>query len=138
MSCQTFPAIVCEPDCCLLYTLTVCPSCYAGCKRVFEVQSTMSAIKPKLKEEPLWIYVKYLRRWWWPSRSCNLTCDVTRTLGTSTRNKSLLKIYGSRLTTHTPLPMCCHCKTKVKCNSPSALTGISEQNRVSFPSLFYS
>ena len=64
MSCQTCPAIGCEQDCSLLYTLTVCPCCCAGCKRIFEVQSTTSAIKPKLKEEPLWIYVKYLTRWW--------------------------------------------------------------------------
>ena len=67
MSCQTFPAIECEQDCSLLYTLTVCPRCCADCKtkRVFEVQSTTSAIKRKLKEEPLWICVKYLTWWWW-------------------------------------------------------------------------
>ena len=59
MNCQTFPAIVSEQDCSLLYTLTVCPRRFSGCKRVFEVKSTRSATKPKPKEEPLWIYVKY-------------------------------------------------------------------------------
>ena len=93
MSCQTFPAIECEQDCSPLYTLTVCPSCCAGCKRVFEVQSTTSAIKLKPKEEPLWIYD--WRGGGEPGGSRNPTSDVTQTMGTSMTNKSSLKIYSS-------------------------------------------